>query len=54
MACGRQIRAAPPGRVLPHQRTTLTAAERFWATPLYRLIYDPDGRPVRDRLRGRL
>ena len=44
----------PPGRVLPHQHGTLTAAERLWAAPLYRMIYDPDGRPWRDRLRGRL
>jgi phosphatidylserine/phosphatidylglycerophosphate/cardiolipin synthase-like enzyme len=44
----------PPGRVLPHQRGNLTPAERLWAAPLYRMIYDPDGRPWRDRLRGRL
>jgi len=40
--------------VLPHERGTLSPAERLWATPLYRMIYDPDGRPWRDRLRGRL
>ena len=44
----------PPGRVLPHQTYRPTAAQRWWATPLYRLVYDPDGRPLRDRLRGRL
>jgi phosphatidylserine/phosphatidylglycerophosphate/cardiolipin synthase-like enzyme len=44
----------PPGRVLPHQRYDPTTVERLWATPLYRMIYDPDGRPWRDRLRGRL
>ena len=32
----------------------VTPAERLWAGPLYRMIYDPDGRPWRDRLRGRL
>jgi hypothetical protein len=26
----------------------------LWAAPLYRLVYDPDGRPLRDRVRGRL
>jgi hypothetical protein len=31
-----------------------TAAQRLWAAPLYRLVYDPDGRPLRDRVRGRL
>jgi phosphatidylserine/phosphatidylglycerophosphate/cardiolipin synthase-like enzyme len=44
----------PPGRLLPHRPRTPTRAERLWAAPLYRLVYDPDGRPVRDRLRGRL
>jgi phosphatidylserine/phosphatidylglycerophosphate/cardiolipin synthase-like enzyme len=44
----------PPGRVLPHQPYRPTAVQRLWATPLYRVIYDPDGRPWPDRLRGRL
>ena len=44
----------PPGRVMPHQPVRVTALQRLWATPLYRVVYDPDGRPVRDRLRGRL
>lgn len=44
----------PAGRVLPHQRRDPTTVERLWATPLYRMIYDPDGRPWRDRFRGRL
>ena len=44
----------PPGRVLPHQHASLTSAERLWASPLYRMIYDPDGRAWRDRLKGRL
>jgi hypothetical protein len=44
----------PPGRVMPHQVTGPSAWQRVWATPLYRAVYDPDGRPWRDRLRGRL
>jgi phosphatidylserine/phosphatidylglycerophosphate/cardiolipin synthase-like enzyme len=44
----------PPGRVLPHQRASLTSVERIWASPLYRMVYDPDGRAWRDRLQGRL
>jgi phosphatidylserine/phosphatidylglycerophosphate/cardiolipin synthase-like enzyme len=44
----------PPGRILPHRRQKPTTAERLWAAPLYRMIYDPDGRPWRDKLRGRL
>jgi phosphatidylserine/phosphatidylglycerophosphate/cardiolipin synthase-like enzyme len=44
----------PPGRVVPHQPQRPTAVQRLWATPLYRVVYDPDGRPLRDRLHGRL
>jgi phosphatidylserine/phosphatidylglycerophosphate/cardiolipin synthase-like enzyme len=46
--------ARPPGRVMPHQVTTPSVLQRAWATPLYRALYDPDGRPWRDRVRGRL
>ncbi|HEY8722217.1 phospholipase D family protein [Pengzhenrongella sp.] len=44
----------PPGRVLVHRPGNISAVRRLWAEPLYRLVYDPDGRPWRDRLRGRL
>jgi phosphatidylserine/phosphatidylglycerophosphate/cardiolipin synthase-like enzyme len=44
----------PPGRVLAHQPAELTSVERLWASPLYRMFYDPDGRAWRDRLKGRL
>ena len=44
----------PPGRVSPHRCSNPTTAQRLWATPLYRIIYDPDGRPWHARLRGRL
>jgi phosphatidylserine/phosphatidylglycerophosphate/cardiolipin synthase-like enzyme len=44
----------PPGRVRPHQAGIPTAVQRLWATPLYRMVYDPDGRPLRDRIRRRL
>ena len=46
--------ARPPGRVVPHQLSAPSAVQRAWATPLYRGLYDPDGRPWRDRLRARL
>ena len=46
--------ARPPGRVVPHQVSAPSAVQRLWATPLYRGLYDPDGRPWRDRLRARL
>ncbi|MEP7024465.1 MAG: phospholipase D-like domain-containing protein [Actinomycetota bacterium] len=44
----------PAGRLTPHQSTRVTAVQRLWAVPLQRTLYDPDGRPWRDRLRGRL
>jgi hypothetical protein len=40
--------------VSPHRCSNPTTAQRLWATPLYRIIYDPDGRPWHARLRGRL
>jgi phosphatidylserine/phosphatidylglycerophosphate/cardiolipin synthase-like enzyme len=42
----------PPGRLIPHRTRHLPWYERWWAVPAYRLIYDPDGRPWRDRRAG--
>jgi phosphatidylserine/phosphatidylglycerophosphate/cardiolipin synthase-like enzyme len=42
----------PPGRLRPHAPERLSRLTRLWALPLYRLIYDPDGRPLRQRLAG--
>jgi phosphatidylserine/phosphatidylglycerophosphate/cardiolipin synthase-like enzyme len=39
----------PAGRVRPHQPERLSLLTRLWATPLYRLLVDPDGRPLRLR-----
>ncbi|MEO6821168.1 MAG: phospholipase D-like domain-containing protein [Candidatus Nanopelagicales bacterium] len=44
----------PPGRIRRHQPERVSAAQRTWALPLYRALYDPDGRPWRDRLHRRL
>jgi phosphatidylserine/phosphatidylglycerophosphate/cardiolipin synthase-like enzyme len=41
----------PPGRLRPLRDDRLTPFTRAWATLLYRLVYDPDGRPVRLRMR---
>ena len=42
----------PPGRLRPHRRRTLGRLTRSWAVPVYRAIYDPDGRSYRARLKG--
>jgi phosphatidylserine/phosphatidylglycerophosphate/cardiolipin synthase-like enzyme len=41
----------PPGRLRPHRPERLSRLTRLWATPAYRLLVDPDGRPMRLRLR---
>jgi phosphatidylserine/phosphatidylglycerophosphate/cardiolipin synthase-like enzyme len=43
----------PPGQVMPHRTEHLPWLQRLWAVPAYRVVYDPDGRPWRDRLHGR-
>jgi len=42
----------PAGRLRPYQLARLDAATLRWAEPLYRLVYDPDGRPRRLRKAG--
>jgi phosphatidylserine/phosphatidylglycerophosphate/cardiolipin synthase-like enzyme len=42
----------PPGRLVPHETQRLPWWQRAWAVPAYRLVYDPDGRPWRDRRKG--
>ena len=43
----------PSGRLRPYQAARLTRRTLAWATPLYRTIYDPDGRPLTLRYRRR-
>jgi phosphatidylserine/phosphatidylglycerophosphate/cardiolipin synthase-like enzyme len=43
----------PPGKVRTHDPERMSRLTRFWATPLYRVVYDPDGRSVPDRWQGR-
>ena len=54
VARGRPGRPPPPGRLRPHQAEKLPLFTRLWATPLYRLVDDPDGRPLRLRLKKEL
>jgi phosphatidylserine/phosphatidylglycerophosphate/cardiolipin synthase-like enzyme len=44
----------PPGRLRPHKTEKTGMLTRLWAEPAYRLMYDPDGRSWRDRIKGRL
>jgi phosphatidylserine/phosphatidylglycerophosphate/cardiolipin synthase-like enzyme len=43
----------PPGRLRRHRPERMGRLTRLWAVPIYRAVYDPDGRPWRDRLRHR-
>jgi phosphatidylserine/phosphatidylglycerophosphate/cardiolipin synthase-like enzyme len=43
----------PPGHLMEHRTEHQPWHQRLWTVPTYRLVYDPDGRPLRDRLRGR-
>jgi phosphatidylserine/phosphatidylglycerophosphate/cardiolipin synthase-like enzyme len=48
---GGRIGPRPPGRLRPHRAERLSRFTRAWATPVYRLLDDPDGRPLRLRLK---
>ncbi|MCZ8380843.1 phospholipase D-like domain-containing protein [Mycobacterium sp. CPCC 205372] len=50
---GGQRGPRPPGRLRSHRAEKLGRLTRLWAGPAYRLLYDPDGRSYRDRLKGR-
>lgn len=50
---GGQRGPRPVGRLRPYNPTRLGWPTRAWATPLYRAIYDPDGRPGPLRRRRR-
>ncbi len=41
----------PPGRLRPVNDGARTRFTRAWAGLLYRLVYDPDGRPLKLRMR---
>ncbi len=42
----------PPGQLRSYPDLGLSAWTRAWATLPYRLIYDPDGRPLKMRTAG--
>ncbi|KWV31939.1 phospholipase [Micromonospora rifamycinica] len=47
-----QVGPRPPGRLRPHRPERLPWYTRLWALPAYRLVYDPDGRPLHARRKG--
>jgi phosphatidylserine/phosphatidylglycerophosphate/cardiolipin synthase-like enzyme len=49
---GGQRGPRPTGRLRHHRPERLGPLSWLWAVPMYRLIYDPDGRPLRARLKG--
>ena len=42
----------PDSRIRVHEVEPVGSVARIWATPMYRMIYDPDGRPTRLRRRN--
>jgi len=50
---GGRVGPRPPGQLRTHDPERMPRVTRLWATPLYRVIYDPDGRSLPDRWRGR-
>jgi phosphatidylserine/phosphatidylglycerophosphate/cardiolipin synthase-like enzyme len=46
---GGQRGPRPPGQLRTYAQRPLSPTTRWWATPMYRLLYDPDGRGRRMR-----
>lgn len=44
-----RVDSRPAGRLRPYSARTLSRRTLAWATPIYRTVYDPDGRPLRLR-----
>jgi phosphatidylserine/phosphatidylglycerophosphate/cardiolipin synthase-like enzyme len=49
---GGRVGPRPPGRLRRYEPPRLNRLTQIWATPLYRIICDPDGRPLSLRRRG--
>ena len=48
----RQRAGMPGSRIAEHRPEPVGRLARSWAAPIYRSVYDPDGRPLVMRLRG--
>jgi phosphatidylserine/phosphatidylglycerophosphate/cardiolipin synthase-like enzyme len=46
-----QVGPRPLGRLRPYPPLRMPKRTRAWSAPLYRTVYDPDGRPWRERMR---
>jgi phosphatidylserine/phosphatidylglycerophosphate/cardiolipin synthase-like enzyme len=44
----------PPGRLRAYSHPPLSRTERLWSLPIYRWIYDPDGRSPLMRIRNQI
>lgn len=42
----------PPGRLRRHEPAPVPWHTKLWAAPVYRILHDPDGRPIGMRRRG--
>ena len=51
-ALWRERTKSPASRARPHLPAPVSRPARVWATPMYRLAYDPDGRPRQLRRRA--
>lgn len=49
---GGQQGPRPPGHVRRHRPDPVGRVQRLWAEPVYRVVFDPDGRRRRDRRSG--
>jgi len=50
---GGRVGPRPPGRLRRHEPERMPLRTKLWAVPVYRLVYDQDGRSWRDRLHDR-
>jgi len=51
LALWRERAGRPDSRIRVHEVEPVGPGARIWATPMYRTVYDPDGRPLRLRRR---
>jgi phosphatidylserine/phosphatidylglycerophosphate/cardiolipin synthase-like enzyme len=49
----RERAESPESRISIHRPAGVGPATALWAVPLYRTVYDPDGRPLKERIQRR-